>query len=374
MSEGLMLWSIRIGTIAGTAVRIHVTFLLFLIWIGALQWSTGGANAAVTGILFIVLLFLCVLLHEFGHIFMARRFGVRTPDVTLFPIGGLANLERIPEKPREELLVALAGPAVNVVIAAILLLALSTSLDPSALAPLEDTHANLVARLATANIILVVFNLIPAFPMDGGRVLRALLAMRLGFARATQIAATIGQGFAFVLGFIGLFGNPLLIFIAIFVYLAASAEAQHVAFNEGTRGLPTGEAMMTAFETLSPMANLNDAVEILIRTAQKELPVVDGAGGLRGILTRDRLIAALRDHGPASPVLDIMTADIPTVHPRQPLDRSLLQLNSSKAPALGVIDDDGRLVGLLTAENIGEMMMVRAVQPNWRFRRRDAQI
>ncbi|MDJ1158878.1 site-2 protease family protein [Chelatococcus sp. SYSU_G07232] len=365
-----MLWSFRIGTIAGTAVRIHVTFLLFLVWIGVVQYQVGGASAARDGILFIVLLFLCVVLHEFGHVIAARRYGVRTPDVTLFPIGGVASLERIPEKPREELVVALAGPAVNVVIALALVLALGAAVDPSDLARLEDPRVNLLVRLAGANIMLVVFNLIPAFPMDGGRVLRALLAMRLGFSRATQLAASIGQGFAFVLGFIGLLTNPLLIFIAIFVYLAASSEAQHVAFREVARGLPTGEAMIVSFEALSPASTLDDAVETMIRTSQKEFPVVDGGGRLRGVLTRDRLVLALRDHGPEAPVLDVMVGDIPTIHHRQPLDEAVRILTSAKAPALGVLDGEGRLVGLLTPENLGEMMLVQSARPDWHFGRR----
>lgn len=365
-----MLWSFRIGTIAGTAIRIHVTFLLFLVWIAVAQYQLGGAAAARDSVLFIVLLFLCVLLHEFGHILAARRYGVKTPDVTLFPIGGVASLERIPEKPGEELVVAIAGPAVNVVIALLLVAVLGAAFDPAELTRLEDPRANLLARLAGANIWLVAFNLIPAFPMDGGRVLRAILAMRLGFSRATQTAATIGQGFAFLLGFIGLLINPLLIFIAIFVYLAASSEAEHVAFREVSRGLPVGEAMITAFETLSPGATLDDAVETMIRTSQKEFPVVDGGGRLRGLLTRDALIRSLRDHGPEAPVLDVMMAEVPTIHHRQPLEDAFRALTTAQAPALGVLDGDGRLIGLLTPENVGEMMLVRAMRPDWRFEHR----
>lgn len=366
-----MPWSIHVGTIAGTAVRIHVTFLLFLAWIGFAQWRLGGPAAAADSVLFIALLFLCVLLHEFGHVLAARRYGVRTPHITLFPIGGVASLERIPEKPGEELVVAVAGPAVNVVNALVLVIILGATVDLTDMARLEDPRVSLLARLAGANIILVLFNMIPAFPMDGGRVLRALLAMRVGFSRATQLAATIGQGFAFLLGFAGLFLNPLLIFIAIFVYLAASSEAEHVAFRDVTRGLPVGEAMITQFEVLGPQSSLDDAVETMIRTSQKEFPVVDGGGHLRGILTRDALVMALRNHGAASPVIEVMNAEVPTIHYRQPLEAAFRKLNEAKAPALGVLDGNDRLVGLLTAENIGEMMLVRSVQPEWRFGHRN---
>src|SRR5215210_7810014 len=172
-----MLWSLPIAVIAGTVVRVHITFLLFLVWIAGTHWRLGGQTVALDGVIFIVLLFACVVAHEFGHIFAARRYGIRTPEVTLWPIGGVASLERIPDNPREELVVALAGPAVNVVIAGVLVLFLGANLDGAAIAELENPRAALLARLAAANIFLVVFNLIPAFPMDGGRVLRALLAM-----------------------------------------------------------------------------------------------------------------------------------------------------------------------------------------------------
>ena len=193
-----MLWSIPIAVIAGTVVRVHITFLVFLIWVAGTHWRLGGQAAALDGVLFIVLLFACVVAHEFGHIFAARRYGIRTPEVTLWPIGGVASLERIPDNPREELVVALAGPAVNVVIALVLIVLVDGTPDTAAVMAMETPQSGLIPRLAAANIFLVVFNLIPAFPMDGGRVLRALIAMRAGRARATHIAARIGQGAAFL--------------------------------------------------------------------------------------------------------------------------------------------------------------------------------
>ena len=210
-----MSWSLNIGSIAGTAIRMHVTFLLFLAWIFGVNYFSGGPQVAWSSLLFVVLLFLCVLLHEFGHIFTARRFGVRTPDVILLPIGGVARLERIPEKPSEEFLIAIAGPAVNVAIALLLIAVGGANLSAGHLSStLEASNVSMVDRLAAVNLFLALFNLIPAFPMDGGRVLRALLASRLGYVRATEIAAMIGQGVAFVLGFLGLFGNPLLMVIS----------------------------------------------------------------------------------------------------------------------------------------------------------------
>src|ERR1700680_2427030 len=237
-----MLWSVNIGSIAGTQVRMHVTFLMFLIWIWIASYMSGGAEAAWSGLLFMVLLFLCVLAHEFGHIFTARAFGVATPDVTLLPIGGVARLERIPEEPREEFLIAIAGPAVNVVIALALVALAGAHLDPGTLGSVDNARISMVDRLAIVNLFLAVFNMIPAFPMDGGRVLRALLATRMGYTRATETAAVIGQFAAYLLGFIGLFFNPLLIFIAVFVYLAASSEAHMVALRAVAHGMPVTNA------------------------------------------------------------------------------------------------------------------------------------
>src|SRR6266481_6801730 len=281
-----MSWSINIGSIAGTAIRIHVTFLLFLVWIFVAGLATGGISDAVSSLVFMVLLFACVVAHEFGHIFTARAFGVATPDVTLLPIGGVARLERIPEKPSEEFLVAIAGPLVNVAIAIVLIAVAPTHLNVAHFAAMESPKVSMIDRLAEVNLFLAVFNMIPAFPMDGGRVLRALLAIRLGHVRATEIAATIGQFVAFGLGFLGLFGNPLLVFIAIFVYLAASSEAHLVAMRAMSRDLPVSAAMMTQIARLAPDAHIDEAVDTLLRTSQSEFPVVDAAGRLVGLLDR----------------------------------------------------------------------------------------
>ena len=208
-----MSWSLTIGRFGATTVRVHLTFFLLLAWIGVSAWEKGGLPAARDSVLFIALIFTCVVLHEFGHIIMARRFGIETPDVILLPIGGVARMPRMPQKPAQELAVAIAGPMVNVAIAFLLFLVLGT-IQPDDLTRIEDPRVSFLARLAAANVFLVIFNMIPAFPMDGGRVLHAVLAMKLGGARATQIAAAIGQALAFALGFLGLFGNPLLIFHA----------------------------------------------------------------------------------------------------------------------------------------------------------------
>jgi len=356
-------WSLKIGSVCGTAVRIHITFILFLAWIFGVSYVSGGAQQAWDGLLFLVLLFLCVLLHEFGHIFTARAFGVSTPDVILLPIGGVARLERIPEKPSEEFLIAIAGPAVNVIIAGVLILLAGARLQPDHLPTLDSTNVSMVDRLAAVNLFLAVFNLIPAFPMDGGRVLRALLASKLGYVHATEIAATIGQWVAFALGFIGLFGNPLLIFIAIFVYLAAASEAHLVAIRAMSRGVPVTAAMMTQFATLTPDEHVDAAVETLLRTSQGEFPVVDGDGRPVGVLGRNDLIRALKERGPDARVAAAMSDRIPTVSRSRCLEDAFKLLQEKSAPAVGIVDAAGKLVGLVTSETVGEMLMLHRAMP-----------
>jgi Zn-dependent protease/CBS domain-containing protein len=364
-----MRWSVTIGSVAGTAVKIHITFILFLIWIAFSAWGIGGAAAALDSTLFIVLLFACVVLHEFGHITAARRYGVKTPEVTLLPIGGVSSLERLPSDPAQELVVALAGPAVNLVIG----LALIATLGSAHLRDLEqidNPHLSLLGRLAVANIFLVVFNLIPAFPMDGGRVLHALLAMRVGAARATEIAARIGQALAFGFGFLGLFGNPLLLFIAIFVYIAAAGEAQMSAAHEALKGVTVGEAMETRFTPVSIDASLAQAVDALLATAQHEFPVVDAFGKPAGLLTRDDILSAVREHGRDEPAAHFMRSGVESVRAAQPVEGLFDRLQDPKAAALYVTDAAGKIIGLLTRHALGEVVMIRAAQPDWRFDRR----
>lgn len=368
-----MRWSLKIAKVAGIEVRIHLTFLLLLAFIGISYYLAGGTDAAVEGVGFILILFGCVLLHEFGHAIAARFFGIQTPDITLLPIGGVARIQRMPDQPWQELVVALAGPLVNVIIAAVLFAVLGFQVDWDRAANLADPAGSMLAKVAVVNVILVVFNMIPAFPMDGGRVMRALLAMVMGHARATMIAARIGQGLAFVLGFLGLFFNPLLIFIALFVYLGASSENAMAQMKEVSTGTRVVDAMVTEFVSLGEGDTIDDAVEALLRTSQQEFPVLDARGGVVGILTRDPMIRALRESGPETPVVEVMQACRQAVHPQDHFEGAFRLMQENACPALPVIDGAGRLVGLVTPENIGELMMVRSIlkdgeRPAWRRR------
>jgi Zn-dependent protease/CBS domain-containing protein len=363
-----MRWSLTIGRFGGTAVKIHITFVILLAWIGFSAWQQQGPAAAADSLVFILLLFACVLLHEFGHILVGRRYGIATPEVTLLPIGGVASMQRIPEKPAQELAVAIAGPLVNLAIA-IVLVVISGQFNLADFMRLDDSQISLVSRLAAANVFLAVFNLVPAFPMDGGRVLRALLAMEMGRPRATQIAASIGQAFAFALGFLGLFGNPLLIFIAIFVYVAAAGEAQMSAIHESARGLTVAQAMETSFAAVPAEAKLSDAVETLLATAEHEFPVVDAFRKPVGMMLRKDILAALKDHDREAPVAGFMRAPVETLRATTPLEAALDRFGQLETSALCVVDADGVLVGLLTRQNLAEMMMIRSMRPDWRFER-----
>ena len=354
-----MTWSFRIGKLFGIDVFMHVTFVLLLGFIGLSHWlQTRELAAAFAGVGFFVALFACVLLHEFGHALTARKFGIKTRDITLLPIGGVARLERMPEKPMQEFWVALAGPAVNVVIAAAIYAYLFAT---SALVPVEQlsvTGGSFLARLAAINVVLVLFNMLPAFPMDGGRVLRALLATRMEYSRATNIAARLGQGMAFVFGFIGLFSNPFLILIALFVWIGAVQEAGMAQMKSALAGFPMERVMITDYRTLAPSDPLSRAVEYVLASFQQDFPVVEADGRLVGVLTRAALIGALAERGAATAIGEVMQREFQTADPSEMAETVLARLQESNCPSMPVLHRS-KLVGILTAENLGEFLMIQ---------------
>lgn len=354
-----MKWSYTIARIGGTDLKVHVTFLVLVAFWGLAGYQQGGLGAALGASMMLLALFGCVVLHEFGHIRMALRFGVRTPDVILLPIGGIARLERIPDDPKQELLIALAGPAVTLAIVVVLYLVLLAGGARPTLGGLEP-GSDFLTFLMRVNVFLLLFNLIPAFPMDGGRVLRALLASRLGFVRGTRLAATLGQILAAVGGFYGLTaGAPLLALVALFVFLGAGSEAAAVETRAAGEGLRVEQMMVTNFRTIPIYATLGDAVELLLSGEQREFPVVDNLGHTEGILTRDNLIRGLSQRGAGSGVADAMTAGAPTVEPTLGFQEALERLRASGLPAIPVVDAADRLVGLLTLDNITDLLLVR---------------
>jgi len=354
-----MRWSFQIARIADTSVQIHVTFFLLLAWVGGSYYLQGGMEAAITGTVFILLVFACVLLHEFGHALAARRYGIPTPTITLLPIGGVAQLQRMPEEPGEEMVVAAAGPLVNVVIAGALYLAVGGGADLSALAHLEEQHYGMMNKLLGVNVFLVLFNLIPAFPMDGGRMLRALLAMRMPYATATRAAATVGQTLAFGFGLMGLFGSPILLLIAVFVYFGAGQEAALVEFREATRDVVVEEVMLPAAPTFRGDESVDDAARTLAQSGHPAAALVDESGTPRGFVSRQVLFDALRRNNREATVESLASLDTPTLAKVGVLNDALELMQTEGYSALPVLDEEGELVGMLSVESIGEMLMLR---------------
>ncbi len=351
-----MKWSWKIGQVAGIRVQIHATFAILLVWLGVRAWMDDPSPAAVlAGLVFVIAIFGCIVLHELGHALMARRFGIRTRDITLLPIGGIARLERMPTEPVQEWLVAMAGPAVNAAIAAIVALWLASTGAFPVMAPQSIEEVSLAEKLMWVNVMLLVFNLLPAFPMDGGRALRALLAIRLPYLRATRIAAGLGQAMALLFGALGLFANPFLVFIALFVWIGAAAEVSMVETRSALAGLRVADAMLTDFEVLAPQDRLARAIELTLAGSQKDFPVLEG-GALRGVLSQDALVRGLSVHGESAQVDSVMAAPPLPLAAGAPAAEVLELLAGSR---LLPVVDRGQLVGILTADNVFELLRFR---------------
>ncbi|MGI4791692.1 MAG: site-2 protease family protein [Janthinobacterium lividum] len=352
--------SLRIATVAGIPIRLHFTFLLFLLWVGL----AGPHGAGGLSLLYVLAIFLCVVLHELGHSVVAQHDGIPVADITLYPIGGVARIEKRPTA-RQELGIAVAGPAVNVVIALVLWAVLTAMKAPLNLASLQDpvqTVPVFLTKVLFANIWLVLFNLIPAFPMDGGRVLRALLALNMPPERATGIAASIGQSIAIVAGIWAIFsGQWFLMFVAFFIYLGAGQEAfayRQAALGEG---VPVRSAMMTDVRTLTVGNTLKEAADVLLDTAQQDFPVMHG-DVVQGLLTRDGLLRGLSQQGPSAYVAGAMARQFASVGPDDDLGATLPILQSQSAPLI-VLDpeQEGKLLGVITTENVQEYFAVKQI-------------
>jgi len=359
-----MKWSWKLGSVAGIGLYVHATFFLLIAWVGITYWLAGGSAAALDGIAFILALFACVVLHELGHALTARRYGILTRDITLLPIGGVSRLERIPDDPRQEVWVSVAGPAVNVVIAAALYAWLLLSQTWRPLSALTMAGGPFLERLLLVNVSLAVFNLLPAFPMDGGRVLRALLAMRMDYVRATQVSAHVGQAMALVFGLLGLFTNPFLVFIALFVWIGAAQEASMVQMRTALSGIPVSHAMLTNFQTVAPEDPAKRVLELILAGWQQDFPVVDGGQGatgarLAGVLLRSDVLKALAQRASDWRVRDIMRREFEVVDAADMLDTAFARLQSCNCHTLPVTSR-GALVGLLTTENVGEFLLIQS--------------
>lgn len=310
----------------------------------------------VTGLSFIILLFVCVVLHEFGHAFAARAFGINTPDITLLPIGGVARLERMPDKPWQELVVAAAGPAVNVVIAIALYFIAGNLFRSADFGSVVEGRGDILTKLLAINIALVLFNLLPAFPMDGGRILRALLAMGMNHARATRIAAGVGQVAAVLIGLPGLLGgNPFLILIAVFVFAGARAEASHATFRQNTEETRVSRIMQPIGAVLSPGMTAAAAAAAAMGSRLELLPVTDASLQLLGVVPVASLADALR-WDPSCKIELLVRHDFETIAADAPLVDALAAARACAQDNFPVVNPAGQLVGMLDRDDIADAL------------------
>ena len=310
----------------------------------------------VTGLSFIILLFVCVVLHEFGHALAARAFGINTPDITLLPIGGVARLERMPDKPWQELVVAAAGPAVNVVIAIALYFIAGSLFRPADFGSLAEGRGDILAKLLAINVALVLFNLLPAFPMDGGRILRALLAMRMKHARATRIAAGVGQVAAVFIGLPGLLGgNPFLILIAVFVFVGARAEASHATFKQNAEETRVSQIMQPIGAVLLPGMTAAEAAAAVMGSRLELLPVTDSSLHLLGVVPVASLADALR-WDPSCKIERLVRQDFETIASEARLADVLAAVHAKAQGAFPIVNPSGQLVGMLDHDDLAEAL------------------
>ena len=355
-----MKWSLYLGKPAGIKVFIHWTFVLLVIWLSWMHLQQGhGLFEIIMGLFFLALLFACVTLHEFGHALAARRYGIDTQDINLLPIGGVARLERMPEDPKQELVVAAAGPAVNVAIAGVLFLLILVTGQSQLDISHHVTGSNFLSDLLVINIILVVFNLIPAFPMDGGRVLRALLAFKMKRAKATQVAASIGQLLA--IGFIlfGLFYNPFLLFIGIFVFLGAGAEARQVSMAESMKVITAKDIMTSNYQSISLSASVAQAASLMLENRSSELVVKNGDQFV-GIVSYRSVIQALQGGKSERPIIDLIQDDVKTLEPNLLLADvvDVLQMeDQSMYPVIG----NNKIWGIVTKSDLNKILLEQQI-------------
>jgi Zn-dependent protease len=371
-----MKWSLYLGKVAGIKLFIHWTFLILVAWVFISYYRMGFSFAeAMVGFAFVLTIFACVILHELGHALVARRYKIVTRNITILPIGGMANMERMPEKPAHELWVAIAGPLVNVVLAGIIYAYLKLSGTMPSLEELTATEeeqavvfsgANFIFNLLFVNVLLFSFNLIPAFPMDGGRILRALLSFTMDRSKATQIAARIGQLLAIGFVFAGFFYSFWLIFIGIFIFLGAGGEASYEATKSILSGYRVGDVLMTKYSTLEPNDPLAKAVNILLDGQDQEFIVAE-ANEVKGVLTRKNIIQGLHEFGREGKVGQVMQTEFIHLAPEMEL-KEAFQLMMGIRSQIGPVSEQGRIVGVLDLENINELLLInQALKDNDRL-------
>jgi Zn-dependent protease/CBS domain-containing protein len=359
--------SFKIGRAFGIDIKVHWSFFLLIAFFAFVGYQESRSPVAtLVTIAVVVALFFCVLLHEFGHSLVAQRLGLEIPDITLLPIGGLARLKTLPEKPADEVKIAIAGPLVNVVLAPIFL-GVAALLGADLLAPANllsgtGSFGEVLVYVGYMNVALAVFNLIPAFPMDGGRVLRGLLATRTGPVRATDISSAVGQFFAIAFILIGITsGQIFLALIGIFILFGANGEAQMVRQREMMRGLNVSDVMGTKprTETVTPYHNFGQVLDSVLHGYQEDFPVVNEDGKLVGIVTRKEILSAAHSPDRYASVRDLMNSNVPTISPDADLFTEGYRILQESGLRALPVTKDGELVGMLTVDDVGQASLLR---------------
>ncbi len=343
----------RLVKVFGVDINIHITFLILPLL---------SLYYGLRGLFFILFVFFCVTLHELSHSLVARRFGIEVKEITLLPIGGLASMTSFPKKPLHEFLISVSGPAFNIAFAALLYIPLVLLIGKDALfSPSLANWPQTIAQAFWVNLILAAFNLLPAFPMDGGRILRSILAAKMSYRKATRVAVSIGHIFALLFLYFGLMrGHILLMFIAVFIYMAASAEEAQVDVRETIKRFRVMDVLKKEFVSLKSDVALSKVLELVFHSHQEDFPVIDD-GNLKGFLTRSDIINNIHQHGTAKVVKEIMRIDFPTVVPETLLLDVQKAMEESQLKALPVVKDK-KILGVITLEDISRVYSVMSTQ------------
>jgi Zn-dependent protease/predicted transcriptional regulator len=350
--------ALSLGKVSGIRVSIHWTFLLLIAWIVIQNLRAGVATGPLLWtLLFVGAIFVCVVLHELGHALAAQRYGIRTRDITLYPIGGVARLESIPHKPKEELVVALAGPLVNLVIAALIMPWTAAPLLSGTETEIQIGPGNFLFAFAVVNAWLAIFNLVPAFPMDGGRVFRALLSFWMERARATRVAATFGQVIAVGFIFLGFYVNPFLIFIGLFIILGAQAEANYASTEALMEGHTVLDLTMREMPVVKPEATVGEMVREILNTQKKNFVVADESRVL-GVISQLDVIKALGDKGDQLLVRDCMQTNILYLPSNLPVNDAIVKMQSA-GRTIALVKEGDAVIGMVDNDNLVEFVLIQ---------------
>lgn len=357
-----MKWSFQILRVFGIPIKVHATFLLLLAVVALAGREEPATTVGVSGLLLICLVFLCVVLHELGHSLVARRYGIRIRDIVLLPIGGVARMESMPEKPLHEIAIAVAGPMVSATLAFLFFAVIVASLGAEVFLQRSVVGAPILFHLFLINLMLLLFNLIPAFPLDGGRVLRGLLALKTNWVQGTRIAVKVGQGFALLFFLAGIaFQVWVLPLIALFVYIGGKGEQRAILQRWALRSTPAREAMLTSVQTIAPWDSIGAVAARSAQSAQHDFPVVE-AGRIVGMLTHPLLVGALHQLGPESPVSAVMSRQFVTADESDSLESLYRRMTETGQTAVLIVRD-GRVVGLVDLQQIGKYHLLHAARP-----------